>query len=95
MKSADGKVIMDGYILVHISGTPDVEPDNIEIANLPLEDVKHFDLCDSEDDWVFEVDWAEFSDYGLTQTLNNMTKRLITSTSIRSSPRTAMILLKI
>ena len=74
VKSADGKVIMDGYILVHISGTPDVEPDNIEIANLPLEDIKHFDLCDSEDDWVFEVDWAEFSDYGLTQTLDNMTK---------------------
>jgi hypothetical protein len=74
VKSADGKVIMDGYILVHISGTPDVEPDNITINTLPLEKVKYFDLCDSESEWIFEVDWAEFSDYGLTQTLDNMTK---------------------
>ena len=71
VKNLAGEVVLDGYILVHITRTPAVEPDNKLVDNYPAQPAQ-FDLCN--DKVVFSTNWSEFSFYVLTEKLENMTK---------------------
>lgn len=70
VKNADGEVVLDGYILLHITTTPPEDADNLEIASYPAFEGT-FDLCNAVSD---QTTWAQFSDYVLTQALDNMEK---------------------
>jgi hypothetical protein len=70
VKNDMGDVLLDGYILVHITATPEKEPDNKEINLDPYPST--FDLCN--DELVFQIDWAQFSYLALSQQLDHMTK---------------------
>ena len=73
VKNADGKVVLDGYILIHITKKPIAEEEkpNKEIDLYPGQD-HVFDLCGDDD--VFVTNWSQFNDYILTNGLDNMTK---------------------
>lgn len=73
VKNAEGKVVLDGYILLHITKkavSPEEKP-NTAINLYPAKDAK-FNLCDAA--VVYETNWSEFNDYVLTNGLDNMTK---------------------
>ena len=62
-RNSDGKVMLDGYILLHIDNTPD----NLEVKDYPVQDVE-FNLCDPVE---FTTNWHQFSRYILTDNLKN------------------------
>jgi hypothetical protein len=62
LKNAEGKVLLDGYILLHIN----YQPDNKEIV-YPAE-AKTFDLCNG---LTLSSTWAQFSNIILQQGLTN------------------------
>ena len=65
------KVVLDGYILIHITRqTPEVAPN--KAIDLLTKDAK-FDLCNGIDD--LKTTWAQFSATVLTEGLENMTKK--------------------
>lgn len=65
------KVVLDGYILVHITRqNPEVAPN--KTIDLFAKDAK-FDLCNGIDD--LKTTWAQFSATVLTEGLENMTKK--------------------
>ena len=64
------RVVLDGYILVHITKIKDKEAELL-VDNYPEQDAK-FDLCNAAT--VFSTNWSQFSYYVLTEKLNNMTK---------------------
>ena len=68
------KVVLDGYILIHITSTPLEDPDN-KVVTAYDEAVKPYswDLCDNEN-LVVETNWSQFSKWILTDAMNNMTK---------------------
>lgn len=71
VKNADGDVVLDGYILIHIARqAPDQAPNKI-IDLYPTQKAQ-FDLCNDKD--VFVTNWSMFNDYILTQGMENMTK---------------------
>ncbi|MCQ2212328.1 MAG: hypothetical protein MJZ36_01685 [Bacteroidaceae bacterium] len=66
----DNDVVLDGYILVHITKVdPKVEGQNITI---PFDATTKFDLCNGAD--VTILTWDKFSKTILTDSLKNMTK---------------------
>jgi hypothetical protein len=71
VKNLAGEVVLDGYILIHITRQAPVEPDNKLVDNYPAQSAQ-FDLCNGEG--VFSTNWSEFSFYVLTEKLENMTK---------------------
>mgnify|MGYP002625167898 CR=1 FL=1 len=64
------RVLLDGYILIHITRTAPQE-DALIVDNYPDQDYK-WNLCD--EGTVFSTNWSQFSYYVLTQKLDNMTK---------------------
>ena len=64
------RVILDGYILIHITRNAPQE-EQLVVDNYPEQDAT-FDLCN--DEAVFTTNWSQFSYYVLTQKLDNMTK---------------------
>ena len=62
LKNADNKVLLDGYILLHINH----EPDNLEIVY--PETAKTFDLCNG---LTLSSNWSQFSNIVLQTSLNN------------------------
>ena len=62
LKNADGKVLLDGYILLHIN----YEPDNKEIEY--PEQAKTFDLCNGVE---LASNWSQFSNIVLQTALTN------------------------
>lgn len=65
------KVVLDGYILIHITRqNPEVAPN--KAIDLLTKDAK-FDLCNGIDD--LKTTWAQFSATVLTEGLENMTKK--------------------
>ena len=64
------RVVLDGYILIHITKVADKESELI-VDNYPEQNAE-FKLCN--DVTVFSTNWSEFSYYVLTQKLDNMTK---------------------
>ena len=71
VKDWEGKVVLDGYILVHI-GRNITTPEKSTTVEWPAEPVKSFDLCNALD--VFESTWSEFHDLVLVNKMDNMTK---------------------
>ena len=67
VKNNEGNVVLDGYILIHITKQA---KDNHVVENWANQDVQ-FDQCNDLD--VFQTTWEQFNDYILTQQLN-MTK---------------------
>lgn len=65
--NVDGDVVLDGYILLHITKQLD---DNLTVDWKEKEST--FNLCDVTP--VFQTTWAEFNDWMLTDALANMTK---------------------
>ena len=63
LKNADGKVLLDGYILLHIFNTPS----NLEIKYPAAE--REFDLCEP---LSYETTWSQFSRYILTDNLKGV-----------------------
>ena len=72
VKNAAGDVVLDGYILIHITAKKSAAeiPANKEIA-FDTQDLS-FDLCNGADG--VRTTWAQFSDIVLTQGMDNMTK---------------------
>ena len=72
-RMADNQVVLDGYILIHITRkAADVPPgEKLEIDNLPTGSVT-FNTCDAEK--ALEINWSQFSYFVLTQKMENMTK---------------------
>lgn len=71
VKNADGDVVLDGYILIHITTTPPEEMPNKEIATFPTKKAT-FDLCNAVDN--LETTWSQFSKLVLTDAMENMVK---------------------
>ena len=71
VKNADGDVVLDGYILIHITTTPPEEMPNKEIATFPTQKAT-FDLCNAVDN--LETTWSQFSKFVLTDAMENMIK---------------------
>lgn len=65
------RVLLDGYILVHITRNAPGQADPKVITNYP-DQAYEFNLCD--DGAVFSTNWSQFSYFVLTQSLDNMTK---------------------
>ena len=65
------RVLLDGYILIHITKAAPADADPLIVDNYP-EQAYEFNLCD--DGTVFTTNWSQFSYYVLTQKLDNMTK---------------------
>ena len=63
LKNAQGKVLLDGYILLHINNTPG----NLEVR-YPEAD-RTFDLCEP---LTYETTWSQFSRYILTDNLKGV-----------------------
>ena len=66
--NVDGDVVLDGYILLHIT---DKAKDNLVVETWK-EQTAEFDQCDVTT--VFKTTWAQFNDWFLTEGLSNMTK---------------------
>ena len=73
VKNNAGQVVLDGYILIHITKVNPEKPEqpNKTIDTYPAGEAE-FNLCDGED--VLETNWSQFSYFILTQGLNNMEK---------------------
>ena len=65
------RVLLDGYILVHITRNAPGQADPKVITNYP-DQAYEFGLCN--DGTVFSTNWSQFSYFVLTQSLDNMTK---------------------
>ena len=65
-RNSDNKVMLDGYILIHIDNTKD----NLEVKDYPVQAVE-FNLCDPVQ---FTSNWHQFSRYILTDNLKNTIK---------------------
>ena len=65
------RVLLDGYILIHITKAAPADADPLIVDNYPTQEYE-FNLCD--DGTVFTTNWSQFSYYVLTQKLDNMTK---------------------
>ena len=65
------RVLLDGYILIHITRQAPGNAADLVVDNYP-EQAKEFDLCN--DATVFSTNWSQFSYFVLTQKLDNMTK---------------------
>ena len=72
------KVVLDGYILIHITKKPVAEAElpTTKIEKFPTAAAK-FDLCNDIDS--YKTTWAQFNDYVLTQTLEGMEKNTFDS----------------
>ena len=72
------KVVLDGYILIHITKKPVAEAElpTTKIEEFPTATAK-FDLCNDIDS--YKTTWAQFNDYVLTQTLEGMEKNTFDS----------------
>ena len=72
------KVVLDGYILIHITKKPVAEAElpTTKIEEFPTKDA-NFDLCNDIDS--YKTTWAQFNDYVLTQTLEGMEKNTFDS----------------
>ena len=72
------KVVLDGYILIHITKKPVAEAElpTTKIEKFPTKDA-NFDLCNDIDS--YKTTWAQFNDYVLTQTLEGMEKNTFDS----------------
>ena len=72
------KVVLDGYILIHITKKPVAEAElpTTKIEKFPTAPAK-FDLCNDIDS--YKTTWAQFNDYVLTQTLEGMEKNTFDS----------------
>ena len=66
VKNNDGDVMLDGYILIHITNTKD----NLNVETYP-EQAKKFNLCDGV---TYTTDWAQFSRLILEDALENYEK---------------------
>ena len=66
VKNNAGDVLLDGYILIHITNTKD----NLNVETYPAQD-KKFDLCDGV---VYTTDWAQFSRLILENALDHYEK---------------------
>ena len=73
VKNYRNEVVLDGYILIHITRQAPVVPEreNLTVDKYPTQP-RQFDLCKAMT--VFETNWSQFSYYVLTQSLDNMTK---------------------
>ena len=73
VKNNAGEVVLDGYILIHITreSAPEAIPDNKLVDNYPAQP-NEFDICNGKA--VFETNWSQFSYFVLTEKLDNMTK---------------------
>lgn len=71
VKDHKGRVVLDGYVLIHITDTPPEGKDNKTITDYPVTD-NTFDLCNAMD--VLSTNWSQFNKYILTDGLDNMTK---------------------
>ena len=67
-----GKVVLDGYILIHITSTPPVVPDNKTVSYETIDHSKTFDLCN---DVTLLTTWGQFNDIVLKNGLDNLTKK--------------------
>lgn len=67
-------VVLDGYILIHITKkqVSAEDPGNLIVDNYPKGDEVKFDLCNGAT--VLNTNWSQFSYFVLTQKLENMTK---------------------
>ena len=70
VKNNNGDVVLDGYILIHITSKP-VYQKNKDVVFPETEAT--FDLCNTVDG--LKTTWAQFSAIVLTDTLDNMTKK--------------------
>ena len=72
------KVVLDGYILIHITKKPVAEAElpTTKIEKFPTA-AANFDLCNDIDS--YKTTWAQFNDYVLTQTLEGMEKNTFDS----------------
>ena len=72
------KVVLDGYILIHITKKPVAEAElpTTKIEKFSTKDA-NFDLCNDIDS--YKTTWAQFNDYVLTQTLEGMEKNTFDS----------------
>lgn len=64
-------VLIDGYILVHITKTPPQDPEKNSIT-IPFDGAAKFDLCSGAE--ITMLNWSQFSKIILTDKLNNMEK---------------------
>lgn len=74
VKNNKGDVVLDGYILLHITKkqvTPEQKP-NITVDKYPAF-AATFDLCNAVAEQ--KTTWAQFNDFVLTQAMQNMTKK--------------------
>lgn len=78
----EGEVILDGYILIHITSKPLEAPDNKTISYESIEHNQTFTLCEDVDSLL--TTWGQFNDIVLKNGL--ATSRRRTSTS--STPQT-------
>jgi len=65
------RVILDGYILIHITRTVTPDPEKKDVVEYPKGSLA-FDLCNGGN--VLETNWSQFSKWVLTDKLEGMTK---------------------
>ena len=71
-RMSDNQVVLDGYILIHITRKATETPEEkLIVDNLP-EGKAEFDLCHAAD--PLSINWSQFSYFVLTQKMENMTK---------------------
>lgn len=71
-RMSDNQVVLDGYILIHITRKATETPEEkLIVDNLP-EGKAEFDLCNSAN--PLSINWSQFSYFVLTQKMENMTK---------------------
>ena len=75
-RNSDGKVMLDGYILLHITHTKA----NLEVVDYPIQE-REFNLCDPVQ---FSTNWSQFSRYILTDNLKQTIKNQETGMEILS-----------
>lgn len=92
VKDHNGKVVLDGYVLIHITNVAPEGKDNKTIDTYPAGSGV-FNFCDATD--VLNTNWSQFNKFVLTDGLNNMTKEqfdqyydadLASSTPIATQP---------
>ena len=67
VKNNDGDVLLDGYILIHITNTKD----NLNVTTYPVPPTKKFNFCDGV---TYTTDWAQFSRLILEDAMGNYEK---------------------
>jgi hypothetical protein len=71
VKNTKGEVVLDGYILIHISDVAPVLKENVEVT-IPEHETVVFDLCNGAD--VLVTNWTEFNRLVLHDALSETTK---------------------